>query len=293
MFGRRLILTAATLFTVTLFRADCVNDHRPTRSSGILITDFTISGTATLGSGAMSEITNELVGSCLSDSSEELEERIRALFQDRGYFAVEVKNVRIKRGDALETPKPVSVEAEVSEGMRYRVQKINVVGNRAFSRTRIVGRISLHKGDVFERRKIAGSFAQIRELYVPAGFLTMFFVPETTPHSDGTITLAIKITEGPQYHMGKFDVVARKDDAERLRAAWRLTEGAPYDATYIPTYIAENRSILPTGFNEQGVEVVTDCPQALVTVRVIVDPFDPKAQTPVKSVPCDSESDRN
>jgi hypothetical protein len=38
----------------------------------------------------------------------ELEDRVRALFQDRGYFHAIVKEVRIKPSDPLVLPKPVT-----------------------------------------------------------------------------------------------------------------------------------------------------------------------------------------
>jgi hypothetical protein len=37
-----------------------------------------------------------MTDSCFHEDSEELGQRIRALFQDRGYFTVEVRSVRIK-----------------------------------------------------------------------------------------------------------------------------------------------------------------------------------------------------
>jgi len=116
----------------------------------------------------------------------------------------------------------------------------------------------------------------------------MFFVPETRNLSDGTIILTVAVTEGPQYHMGRLEVVARKESAEKLQASWQLGEGSIFDPGYIKKYIADNRSLLPRDFSPESVQVVTNCPDAVVSVRVVVDAFDPKAQALPNNIPCDS-----
>ncbi|HTT18969.1 MAG TPA: hypothetical protein VMG82_08485 [Candidatus Sulfotelmatobacter sp.] len=89
----RLILS--TLFVTLLFSASflpakCVDDHRSNKDAGVLITDFTITGTQTITSTDLAAITSDVIGSCFDEDSEEMQERLRASFQDRGYFKVEV-----------------------------------------------------------------------------------------------------------------------------------------------------------------------------------------------------------
>jgi len=57
-------------------------------------------------------------GSTFNDDSDELSERIRNQFQDRGYFKAEVEKLNIKVIDPLAAPKPIRMEAQVSEGGR-------------------------------------------------------------------------------------------------------------------------------------------------------------------------------
>src|ERR1700732_3425485 len=125
----------ACAFLTALLHADCTadQDKRSSKPSGLLITDFTISDTRTLSSDELARITRELTGSCFDEDSEEMEERVRALFQDRGYIEATVKNLRIRPSDPLAVPKPVSLEAEVAEGRRFKVAKIEFVGNHVFS----------------------------------------------------------------------------------------------------------------------------------------------------------------
>jgi len=116
--GAILRLIPWTLFvTVSLstsfLPAQCVDDHRSNKNAGILIIDFTITGTQTITSTDLAAITSDMIGSCFDDDSEAMEERVRASFQDRGYFKVEVKSLSFKPRDPLGVPKPVTLEGEV------------------------------------------------------------------------------------------------------------------------------------------------------------------------------------
>ena len=64
-----------------------------------------------------------------------------------------VKNLRIKESDPLALPKPVSLEAEIIEGRRFRVGEIKFVGNHVFSTSKLRSEFSLKKGALFRERK--------------------------------------------------------------------------------------------------------------------------------------------
>src|SRR5213075_1634747 len=54
----------------------------------------------------------------------------------------------------------------------------------------------------------------------------------------GTVSYQIAILEGPQYKMGKLEVEGlAKNSAEKLRNAWKLREGEPYDRSYIADFL--------------------------------------------------------
>jgi hypothetical protein len=136
------------VFLTAFLRADCTKDqdHRSSKNSGFLITDFTISGTQTLSSDELATIESELIGSCFDENSEELEGRVQALFKNRGYLSVEVKSLRVKPIDPIGVPKPAMLEAEVLEGPLYRLAEINFTGNHAFTADELRSKFLLKKG---------------------------------------------------------------------------------------------------------------------------------------------------
>ena len=285
-------LTPWTLFLIiflsaSFLPAQCVNDNRTNKNAGILVTDFTISGTQTISATDLARITSDLIGSCFDEESEEMEERVRALFQDRGYFKSEVKSLRFKPRDPLGVPKPVTLEGEVSEGARYRLAEITFVQNHAISSQKLREQFPLKKGELFERGKVASGLESLRKLYGTQGFLDFTAIPDTKFGSNATVNLNLSINEGPQYHMGKLETVADKEVAAKLHAEWKLAEGDVYDYYYIEQFLETNRDSLPRGFSRANVHTIQNCPDAVVEVRLLVDPAKDTSQAEPKNVPCE------
>jgi len=283
-------ISFAFLFCASFLLADCAQDHRDNKDGGILVTDFTISGTQTLSATELAEITGDFIGACFNEDSDEMGERVRALFQDRGYFTVEVKHLDFKPGDPLGNPKPVTMEADVTEGPRYKLADITFLNNHAFSAQRLREVFPLKTGDVFGRSKVASGLESLRNLYGKSGYLDFTAVPDTDFSSNATARLKVSVQEGPQYHMGKLEIAAAKESAGRLRLEWKLPEGAVYDSSYVNKFIDANRDLLPTGFDRGSVQEALDCPHAAVDLKMIIDPAEDKSPQ-LKRVPCESTND--
>lgn len=276
----------ALLLSSAFLSAECTNDNRTNKNAGIQVTDFTISGTQTISATDLARITSAMTGPCFDEDSEEMEERVRAAFQDRGYFKVEVKSLRIKPRDPLGVPKPVTLEGEVSEGPQYRLGEVTFVKNHAFPVEELRQQFPLKKGDLMERDKVASGLESLRKLYGTNGYLEYVSIPDTEFGCNGTVSLNITIEEGPQYHMGKLDLVAAKETVARLRSEWKLAEGAVYDATYIDHYLDDNRDSFPVNFNRENVQIFQNCPDALVEVRMTIDPAEESSHPAPKGIPC-------
>jgi len=285
----RWISLSALILSASFLPAQCANDRRQNKNAGILITDFTITGTQTISATELARITSDMVGACYDEDSEEMEERLRAAFQDRGYFRVEVKSLRIKPRDPLGVPKPVTLEGDISEGPQYRLADVSFVNSHAFPAAKLREQFPLKKGALMERGKIASGLESLRKLYGTRGYLDYVAIPETQFGSNATVNLAVTIEEGPQYHIGKLDIVADKEVAGRLRMEWKLAEGDVYDYTYIDEYLTAARELLPSNFSRANVQTWQNCPEGLVQVRMMVDPAQEKSSSEMKSVPCDSE----
>ena len=128
----------------------------------------------------------------------------------------------------------------------------------------------------------------LRKVYVSNGFIDFMCIPDTQNFSNATVGLSISVSEGPQYHMGKLEILAKKEISDKLLAEWHLPEGAVFDRTYLDKYIGSNRSLLPPEFQQEHVQMVRDCPDATVDVRLPLDAMDPRSQSLPKDKECDS-----
>jgi outer membrane protein assembly factor BamA len=192
----------------------------------------------------------------------------------------------MKLVDPLGVPKPVVLEADVQEGRLFRLGEIKFSGNHALGSAKLRGAFPLKKGDLFAREKIAGGLDAVRILYGKLGFIDLVMVPDTEILSNATVRLTMSTEEGPQYRMGKLEVLAKKEIADKLRARWQLPEGAVFDRTYIERFVRENRSLLPPEFTAHMVQLSGDCPAATVEVRLPIDANEAASRPAGKTVPC-------
>ena len=283
-------LALACALLIALPQAQCAKDYRSNKQSGMILNDLTVTGTTSLTSTQLSEIVSGVTGACMDDS-ETIGEMLRASFQDHGYFQVQVKHVNLKSSDPLASLKPVTGEADVSEGPRYRVGKITFLKNHAFPSDRLRQEFLLKTGEVFERGKVSSGLEGLRRIYGSTGFLDMYCIPDTQPASNATMNLAITMSEGEQYHFNKLQIIAEKDAADRLETKWELREGAVYDAQYIDQFIDANHDSLPPGFTTQNAQIVHNCPKALVDIRLVIDPAQDRMKPPPQDIPCEEKKD--
>jgi outer membrane protein assembly factor BamA len=263
------VATLAVLLSISLQGGLAQTDSQSHDGRKIVVESFVILGTRTVDSVELADITNSIAGSTFTDDSEELQARIRAQFQDRGYLQAEIKHLDVKAIDPLASPKPVRMEAEVSEGPRCRTATIEFLGNHAFSSGELGAKFTIKIGDVFARSKIAAGLASMRNLYGSHGYLDESFIPDVKLDSSSSAKLIIEVHERTQYRMDKLEISGPADVADKLQTKWELAPGAIFDATYVKTFLEENSSLLPADFiPENGVELFKDCSAATVSVHL-------------------------
>jgi outer membrane translocation and assembly module TamA len=216
----------------------------------ILVEDLVISGTRSVDSAELAEITNSIAGSSFDDDAGEMGQRIRAPFQEHGYYHAEVEKLDFKVIDPLASPKPVRLEAQVSEGPRCRVSGVEFTGNHAFSSEELTAKLAIKPGDVFRRSKVAMGMGALRKLCSSRGYLDFVFVMGDHADSSSTVKLDIEVREGQQYRMDKLEIVAPPEVAAKLQTRWELEPGAIYVAGYVKTFLEANSSLLPADFTE-------------------------------------------
>jgi outer membrane protein assembly factor BamA len=281
----------ATVFilTVALFSPAQSTKRNSTRTDDkIVAQEVVISGTSTLSSEQLHDIRSSLTSVTMRDDDEEVEERMRYEFQQRGYFDADVTNLKVVPLDPLAKKKAVRIEAEVNEGPQFHLAKLKFNGNQAYTSDELRKMFSIHAGDVFDAEKIRLGLQTMREQYTAKGFFEIAPVPNTEKSGSARMTVTFDIDEGIQYRMGELKIEGPSDLAQKLAANWELKPGEPFDYAYLEKFLAKNRESFPEGFNDdRDVLWLRDCSDNTVIVTIELDPKRPWKPKP-QDKPCET-----
>jgi outer membrane protein insertion porin family len=175
---------------------------------------------------------------------EEDTERVRAEFQNRGYFKVVVNDPKTEIHDTghkgfhipllISGPgKAVDITMPIEEGDKYRLGKVTFKGNKEITNVAALRSLfPLKDGDVFSREKIAKGLENLRKAYGENGFINFTPVPNTTFDDDKKLAnLEIDIDEGKKFYVRRIEFVGNTTTRDKvIRRELALEEGGVYNS---------------------------------------------------------------
>jgi hypothetical protein len=162
----------------------------------------------------VSSIKRQTHGDSVDGVTDEALERVRAGWQNRGYFKVQVsgtaKTLTSSHG------RRIAIEVRVDEGMQYRLREIRFKNNKASDVAGLRDLFPIKDGDIFSREKIAAGLDNLRKAYGELGYLNFTSVPDTvSDDTKGMISLEIIVDEGKQFHVNNINIVGLDEDSRR------------------------------------------------------------------------------
>lgn len=175
---------------------------------------------------------------------EEDTERVRAEYQNRGYFKANVADAKTNIHDTGHTGfhipliqsgpgKAVDITMPIEEGDKYRLGKITFKNNKAISNTAALrSMFPLKDGDVFSREKIAKGLENLRKAYGEYGYINYTGVPGTTFDDEKKLAnLEIDIDEGKQFYVRRIEFQGNTTTRDKvIRRELALEEGGIYNS---------------------------------------------------------------
>ena len=175
---------------------------------------------------------------------EEDTERVRAEYQNRGYFKVVVSDPQTQIHDTghkgFHIPllqsgpgKAVDITMPIEEGDQYRLGKISFKNNKAISNSAALRSLfPLKDGDIFSRAKIAKGLEALRKAYGQFGYINFTSVPSTTFDDEKKLAnLEIDVDEGKQFYVRRIEFVGNTTTRDKvIRRELALEEGGIYDS---------------------------------------------------------------
>jgi outer membrane protein insertion porin family len=175
---------------------------------------------------------------------EEDTERVRAEYQNRGYFKANVSDPKTVIHDTghqgFHIPllqhgpgKAVDITMPIDEGDKYRLAKITFKNNKFLSNTAALRNLFLLKdGDVFSREKVAKGLENLRKAYGEYGYINYTGVPSTTFDDEKKLAfLEIDVDEGKQFYVRRIEFQGNTTTRDKvIRRELALEEGGVYNS---------------------------------------------------------------
>jgi outer membrane protein insertion porin family len=175
---------------------------------------------------------------------EEDTERVRAEYQNRGYFKAGVSDPKTEIHDTghkgfhvwlvqAGPGKAVDITMPIEEGDKYHLGKITFKNNKAISNVAALRSLfPLKDGDIFSRDKIAKGLEALRKAYGQYGYINYTGVPSTTFDDDKKLAnLEIDVDEGKQFYVRRIEFTGNTTTRDKvIRRELSLEEGGVYDS---------------------------------------------------------------
>lgn len=172
-----------------------------------------------------------------------LSEAIRPIYVQQGFLRAKLGPPEVRlTGDATQKlPSKIPVFVPVATGEIYHWKEIHWTGNTLVSEFTLSGLLAIKHGDVADGMQIEAGWDRIREEYAHRGYLEAKLDPQPAYDDQAhTVSYAVSIQEGLQFHFGKMVLTGISPAAERkLQAAWPFPAGAVFDKAKFEELLAK------------------------------------------------------
>ncbi len=170
-------------------------------------------------------------------------ERVRAEFQNRGYFKVLVQEPKTQIHDTghqgFHIPliqkgpgKAVDITMPIEEGDKYTLGEITFKNNKAVANTKALRNLfPMKDGDTFDRSKIAKGLENLQKAYGQLGYINFTSIPNTTFDEEKKLVfLDIDVDEGKQFLVRRIEFEGNTTTRDKvIRREILLEEGQIYN----------------------------------------------------------------
>jgi outer membrane protein assembly factor BamA len=186
---------------------------------------------------------SDIVGHPFSRLSLELFafEQVRPVYLAQGYLKVSFGAPVVTLGAAGSGSQPDSlrIKLPITPGPQFHLGGITWSGNAAYSETSLSTMVPVAANALMDGEKIQAAWLNIANSYGHIGYMDAEV--DAQPEFDlaaNKVSYRVKITEGPQYHMGSLIITGLSLDGEKkLRAAWTLAAGSVFDRAYFDNFV--------------------------------------------------------
>ena len=149
--------------------------------------------------------------------------------------------------DSEAKPVSVAVALPVEPGLQFQLKTVEWDGNKAFPSAALQKVITVQIGQPANLLQLKKDLEQMKKLYGTRGYMKIEYKLE--PHLDlatKTAEFTVQIREGDVYHFGDLTIEGvDSKTAARIRDAWSIREGEPFNTGYEESFLRESQKSLP------------------------------------------------
>jgi len=169
-------------------------------------------------------------------------------YQRRGFLNVQIAKPRV----SLSADKnAITIVFSIKEGKQYRLGSLDITGDfiateedywekiaageLAFRKERLLQKISVKSGEVFNRSKFRTDLLAFVEMYKDEGYYYANVVPQSSIDEEkSTIDVVLQMQAGPKVRIERISIVGNSHTSEEvIRRELRVFEGDVYSSTLI------------------------------------------------------------
>jgi outer membrane protein insertion porin family len=161
---------------------------------------------------------------------------VRPVYEARGRLRVSFPKVRT---EAATDVQGLHVFVTVDEGESYGLGKVAIAGPTPLKPEELLKAGNLQTAEVANFDRVNEGLERMRKALSRAGFMQAKATAERAI-DDGkkTVDLAVHIEPGPQFLMGKLNLVGLDLNGEfEIRRIWTMKEGKPFNADYPQVFL--------------------------------------------------------
>ncbi len=175
-----------------------------------------------------------------------LSEQVRPLYLQRGYLRVKLgpPQIRLTGNPSQKLPEQLPVFVPVTAGGIYHWKEPQWSGNSVLSSITLSNELGLKPGDVANGVQIEAGWDRAREEYGHRGYLDAKIDPVVSYDDQGhTVSYAVSVVEGVQYHYNTMVLTGLSLDAEHLlQQKWPTEMGAIFDKALFEQFLIKLES---------------------------------------------------
>jgi len=137
----------------------------------------------------------------------------------------------------------------VTPGKIYSTSTVEWKGNSAVTSAEVASLMHLAPGEPADAVRLLSDIENVSKLYRSRGYMMVQIKPDAQIDDEkSTVRYRLNVVEGDLYRMGELEILGLDTQARaRMRAAWTLREGQPYNADYPKKFLDDTRDLVPRG----------------------------------------------